>query len=72
MKIHHLMVTELSGRLRASDMDAVANNAAIAIAKLADKDLATLPTDGWAVQTSPSERRPAITPQANREEPATA
>src|SRR5258707_1127605 len=44
-----MVLTELSGRLRASDMDAVANGAAIAIAKLADKELPQLPTEGWAI-----------------------
>ena len=65
-----LVVTELSGRLRASDMDAVANGSAIAIAKLADKELPRLTMEGWSIQAQVSERRPPISSQASQEEAA--
>ena len=46
-----LVLSELSGRLRASDMNVVASGSAIAIAELADKKLPNLPTDGWNIQS---------------------
>jgi len=67
-----LVVTEFSGRLRASDMDAVADTAAIAIAKLAGKELPSLPAEGWKVEADVLERRPTSAFPTNREEPATA
>jgi hypothetical protein len=64
-----VVLTELSGRLRASDMDAVANGSAIAIARLADKELPRLPTEGWTIQAQVSERRLPIPSPTRREEP---
>jgi hypothetical protein len=51
-----LVVTEMSGRLRSSDMDAVANGAALAIATLTERELPGLPTDGWTIQARTAER----------------
>lgn len=52
----YLVVHELTGRLRASDMDAVANGSAAAIAKLAGQELLGLALDGWIVQVELAER----------------
>jgi hypothetical protein len=68
-----LVVTELSGRLRAFDMDAVANSSAIAIAKLANKELPSLPTEGWTIHTEVLEQQLAgLTPTATEETAASA
>ncbi len=45
-----VMLTDFSVRLSASEMDAVANGAAIAISNLADKELSTLEIEGWTIQ----------------------
>ncbi len=66
-----LVVRELSGRLRASDMDALATGSAIAIAKLVDKDLAWQPPEGWSIQTEVTERSRLIANRANPEDLAT-
>jgi hypothetical protein len=53
-----VVLTELSGRLRASDMEALANGSAIAIAKLADKELPKLGAEGWTIRAEVTERPP--------------
>jgi uncharacterized membrane protein YebE (DUF533 family) len=55
-----LVLTEFSGRLRASDMDVIANGSAIAIAALADQVLPDVPTDGWTIETQIVERESRI------------
>lgn len=57
----HLIVSELHGRLRARDMDAVANAAAIAIANLVSKELPVLSTEGWSVQSQVTDRTRVVT-----------
>jgi hypothetical protein len=52
----YVVLTELAGRLRASDMEVLANSSAIGIAKLADKELPALHTDGWTIHTEISDR----------------
>lgn len=42
-----LLLTELSGRLQSCDMEAVASGAALGIARLANQELAQVPTSGW-------------------------
>ncbi len=44
------VLDELSGRLRASDMEAVARCSAIAVAALADRELPPFESDGWEIQ----------------------
>lgn len=66
----HLWVTELNGRLRACDMDAVANSSAIAIAKLVDKELPGLTNDGWDLQAQVMERQRSIAARENSQESA--
>ena len=65
-----VVVTELTGRLRSGDMDAVANGAAIAVAKLVGKDLPAVPTEGWAVQAEVMERQQSVAARANPQGPA--
>ena len=60
-----LVVTELTGRLRAGDMDAVANAAAVAVAKLVDKELPAVSTDGWVVQARVTEPLETLDGQAD-------
>jgi hypothetical protein len=62
-----LFLTELCGCLRASDMDAVANTSAIAIARLADKELPGLPTEGWSIETQIIEQPPLRVPDNGQE-----
>lgn len=52
----HLILTDLSGRLRASDMSALATCSALAVARLAGKAIPNLPLDGWTIQTQVAER----------------
>jgi len=65
-----VVLTELSGRLRASDMDGVANGSAIAIAKLANRELPSLRPEGWAIQAQVSEPPLAASSPAGQEERA--
>jgi len=62
-----MVIAELSGRLRAADMEAVASSAAIAIAKLAEKELPSQPAEGWSIQAEVAERRPTIASPASRD-----
>jgi hypothetical protein len=64
----HLFVTDFTGRLRACDMDAVANGAALAIAKLAEKELPGLTTEGWAILARVDSHEPtdAATPSGQK------
>ena len=65
-----VVLTELSRRLRAGDMDAVANGAAIGVAELAAKELPKLPTDGWTIEAQLGDRSPASAVQPGAETPA--
>ncbi len=49
----YVSVTELTGRLRAGDMEAVANCASIAVADLVDKEISIVSMDGWVVEKAP-------------------
>ena len=63
-----IVIREFTGRLRSRDMDAVANGAALAVAKLAGQELPPLETDGWTIDCqlgSPSSSPPAAQPIAN-------
>jgi hypothetical protein len=66
----HSVLTELSGRLRASDMEVLAATAVIAIAKLADIEPPCLPPEGWIIQTQVIDRRTPIASQAAQGETA--
>jgi hypothetical protein len=61
----HLVVTEFTGRLRACDMDAIANAAAVATAALAEKELSNVTTEGWVVQVQVTERHRSAVARMN-------
>ncbi len=65
----HMVLTELSGRLRSCDMDAVANSAAIGIARLVEMELPTLLTEGWTIEASVGEGLATSVSQAAADEP---
>lgn len=51
-----VVLTEFSGRLSTSDMEAVASSTAIGIARLAAMELPTLPIEGWTVEATVASR----------------
>lgn len=53
-------LTELSGRLGSHDMEMVANASALAVAKLAARDLPGLNADGWVGQSLLMDRRKSL------------
>ena len=53
----HLVLTDLSGRLQASDMGALAACSSAAVAQLIGRQIASLPLDGWTIQTQVIGRR---------------
>ena len=64
------VVVEMTGRLRACDMDAVAFASALAIAKLVGGDLPEMSTEGWAVRSHVTERQRPIVAEAYADEEA--
>ena len=60
----HLLVSEFSGRLRSTDMDALANASALAIARLAGKDFTGLSAEQWTVTATVSDQRLATSEPA--------
>ena len=60
----HVELAELTGRLRAADMEIVAKGTVIAIAKLVGKDLPHQLTEEWTIDAQVSELRRPIPPSA--------
>jgi hypothetical protein len=50
----HVELAQLTGELKAEEMQAIANGTAHAIARLADKTLPPIDTDGWGVEVQSS------------------
>ena len=63
-------VVEMTGRLRACDMDAVAFASALAVAKLVGRELPEVSTEGWAVRSHVTERQRPIVAEAYADEEA--
>jgi hypothetical protein len=63
----HVVLTELCGRLRASDMEAVAIGSAIAIANLAGQELPPVRAEGWTIHAEVSNRSLRSSSQVSNE-----
>jgi len=68
MTRQQVVVTELSGHLGSLDMDAIANCAALAVAKLADRDPPALELGTWQVNVQVTERPPATSSKRSQDD----
>lgn len=55
-----IIIREFAGRLPSSDMEAIANGVALAIAKLADREPLAIESEGWTIDCKVIALRPSV------------